>query len=894
MEEIWESSEGVHSDIPLREEAGKSSIKGKVIDELSDNPIKDAEIILQKGKLRASTESNNNGEFEFNELSDGTYSIIIKAPNYESKRISKIILSRNETKNLGVVLLSPIERIHYPIRFHKSYDALSLRSVVEEKVFMAEAPIGGLGTEEKFITAQVRSDFRDAILWEPTVVTNAAGIARVKIKYPDNLTTWRSTVRVVTTETKVGQNISKTITRKDLIVRMEVPRYLRQKDEVTISTIVHNYLSEEKLTKISFKAKNASVVKSFINTKGYENEAGNQNKKSNTNEWRIKIPKNSEIRIDWVINVKNPTHEIVLTAEALTNEESDAVEMKIPVEPYGVEMVESDIASTSDYSDVIEKTILIPKNIDVRNVKLTLTTSPSLAATILGALDDLIGYPYGCVEQTMSRFLPTILVANVFHDLNAPLKEGTRHRRAELPKMVSAGLKRLYDFQHNDGGWGWWTNDKTHPFMTAYVVYGLALTKKAGYQVDKTIFERGIENLKSQLKSTNDLDDDTRAYMIYSLAFANDEMQKFDYDLFDKEFLSLSKNKENSYINALLAIASKKYNRKEFASISTNALLKTAIREGNSIYWSGEDWKYRWQEDKVQTTALSVRALLGNTDQTELIEKAVRWLLLQRRGTSWSSTKQTAMVIFALTDYLKTSKELDPNFSAAITINDEPVLNKFFTKENLFEKESKIVVDSKYLKSGENRIKIVKHGEGKLYYSSQTKYYSEEKLDDPITNVFEIERSYYFIKREKEGDSFIHRLTKFTGKANPGDEIFVRVKVKSKNSQEFFMLENPIPPGCEVVKENPPLADYFIQNEINYRDRIIEPPYWRWTYADKEVRDEKVAFFVTNLNKGEIEFTYILRAQIPGKYNVMPSIASLMYYPEVRGTSKFDRFEIRE
>ncbi len=35
-------------------------------------------------------------------------------------------------------------------------------------------------------------------------------------------------------------------------------------------------------------------------------------------------------------------------------------------------------------------------------------------------------------------------------------------------------------FQHEDGGWGWWETDDSHPFMTAYVVAGLAQAQAAG------------------------------------------------------------------------------------------------------------------------------------------------------------------------------------------------------------------------------------------------------------------------------------------------------------------------------------------------------------------------------------------------------------------------------
>src|SRR5262249_60379234 len=53
-----------------------------------------------------------------------------------------------------------------------------------------------------------------------------------------------------------------------------------------------------------------------------------------------------------------------------------------------------------------------------------------------------------------------------------------------LAAKIQRGMNRLYDFQHADGGWGWWKDDKTDPFMTAYVVDGLTMAARAGYAAD--------------------------------------------------------------------------------------------------------------------------------------------------------------------------------------------------------------------------------------------------------------------------------------------------------------------------------------------------------------------------------------------------------------------------
>src|SRR6478672_995772 len=91
---------------------------------------------------------------------------------------------------------------------------------------------------------------------------------------------------------------------------------------------------------------------------------------------------------------------------------------------------------------------------------ITVSLAPSLAGSLLGALDFLTDYPYGCTEQTLSSFLPNLLVTRSLSELKLLPTE----RLSALDKQVSAGLQRLYDFQHDDGGWGWWKGDGNHPF----------------------------------------------------------------------------------------------------------------------------------------------------------------------------------------------------------------------------------------------------------------------------------------------------------------------------------------------------------------------------------------------------------------------------------------------
>src|SRR5207302_955072 len=112
-------------------------------------------------------------------------------------------------------------------------------------------------------------------------------------------------------------------------------------------------------------------------------------------------------------------------------------------------------------------TVKLPDGVDPQSASLEIRFAPTLAADLVDTLDYLVDYPYGCVEQTMSRFLPAIKVAQILK------KCQVEHKGLEqkLPGCVQGGIKRLLELQQPDGGWGWNGNGQTHEMMTPYALY---------------------------------------------------------------------------------------------------------------------------------------------------------------------------------------------------------------------------------------------------------------------------------------------------------------------------------------------------------------------------------------------------------------------------------------
>ncbi|HJZ13242.1 MAG TPA: MG2 domain-containing protein, partial [Acidobacteriota bacterium] len=326
-----------------------------------------------------------------------------------------------------------------------------------------------LGGADKDANKQIRKDFPDTAYWNASARTDSNGTAIIEVPLPDSLTTWRATVRAATDQTKVGSAIQKIITAKNLIARLETPRFFTAGDTLLVTGVFHN-LSDKPL-----EIKTQLSVDQSLELKE------NSQKK-------LKLASQQIRRLDWKLQALKPgSTRIILAADA--EADFDGMQLDIPVLPFGIQRF---VAFSGQSNATTTRNFTLPEKGDLATAHLELYFTPSIAGLAFDSLEYLTGYPYGCVEQTMSRFLPDIVVEQALKQLKITNEQLSR----ELPKQINAGLQRLYHFQHEDGGWGWWEHDESHPYMTAYVVYGLSLAKQAGYAVDENRMTQGASALK--------------------------------------------------------------------------------------------------------------------------------------------------------------------------------------------------------------------------------------------------------------------------------------------------------------------------------------------------------------------------------------------------------------
>jgi uncharacterized protein YfaS (alpha-2-macroglobulin family) len=694
----------------------------------------------------------------------------------------------------------------------------------DEKAQGDKQAAGEAGEEPNVV---VRSDFRSTIIWLPDVKTGADGTAKVPVKYPDSLTGWKATARAVGSGAQFGIANSTTRTKQPLIVRLQAPRFFVVGDEVVLSAVVNNNTDQPLDVKVTLDASGNLAVADSVGTAP----------KSVT----LKVAPNSEARADWKARVVTPG-EVRLKTTAVGGKFSDAMEKTYLSHEHGIERFLTKAGKVRG-SDITVR-LDVPAARKKDTTTLVVQVAPSLAVTMLDALPYLIDYPYGCTEQTMSRFLPSVVTAKTLRDLGlqpedvmsrvfggiearaggaAPPNLGQKKDLAQLNEMTDAGLKRLYDFQHGDGGWGWWKEGQSDRWMTAYVVWGLTLAQKSGVALKANVLERGTAFLDKTLVE-EELNHDMQAFMLHAIASRLTGLEKHVLSPAQaKAWDNLWKNRAelNAYTRALLALAAHHFGKgdeaktlianlengvkrddRPDASVLIGGQLPANAGVMGTAHWGEDGIYWRWSDGGVEATAFALRALLAIDPQNKLIEPVTNWLLKGRRGVQWSNTRDTAITVLALNDYLRVTKELSPELEYEVTVNGTSIAKRKVSGAEVFAAPSRFAVDAKLIKDGANDIRIKRKGEGPVYFAAEAKFFSLEEPIPASGNEIFVKREYFkLVGRPTLLKGLLYdKVPLLDGESvKSGERIETVLTIEAKNNYEYLLFEDLKPAGFEAV-----------------------------------------------------------------------------------------------
>ncbi len=718
----------------------------------------------------------------------------------------------------------------------------------------------------------VRRYFPDTALWVPHLVTDDQGEAKVSLVVPDTLTQWRVTAIAHTLDTRIGFGLTRFRCAKPFGVRLSLPSVLTQGDQTTISAVVHNETEEPLTSDVHLR------IDGISDTSGLVTEPLSQT---------VTVAPRRTASVRWTFFARKAGKLTVRVSAQSQKGHRDAEERPVTVLPHATDRI---VARTVFFTPTVmtqQIAVVLPPNADLALSRIEVRLAPSVFSAILGALEYLATYPYGCVEQTMNSLLPDLLVWRVLKERGLKLPWLER----ELPQMVERGLTRLYRFQHDDGGWGWWEDDPTNLWMTALVVRGLAEAKQAGFPVSEPALQRGQRALRELLQqSWKDEKADDIAFGLFALARSGFPFPKELLAPFEQPRVLIASSQPffvrpertpprrspsvldrladhcSPYGLAFLALALSEWQRPEAQKVAEQLLRRaTPLQEGLQWRW-GKQGDLGWTQDE-EVTAWGLLALMRtNSVDEETAVATVKALLMRRRGSGWVSTKDTAAILEALLDFARRYERVRSTAPSLVEVSLNGATQSVTLPPEISLQPETIVRLTGQLKTGVNEIQLTKPAGMSLWATvvSRQVLTLPERTGEVLGQQVVVRRYEKLTPKVQDG-----MLTWQARPLRDGDAVrvgeLVRLTLTVKCPIDYMVLEDPLPAGFAPAGQ---LMQKWQEREAE-SDSIQMP---------KEFRDDRsVTYF---RHSGTYTVSYLLRAEVPGEYHILPPKLWHMYGTE--------------
>ena len=660
----------------------------------------------------------------------------------------------------------------------------------------------------------------------------------------------------------------------------------------------------------------------------------------------VDVPAQGQAVVNWwAAAVREGTAAVAMEASAGST--GDAMQMNFPVLVHGMKQLHAESAAVLSGEQEKTLSISLPQQRRREESELVVKVSPSIALSMVEALPYLAEYPYGCVEQTLNRFLPALVVTDTlkqlglnpgaalkshrslnprdiknkaFHDsVMKKLERNPVYDEAALKKMAARGISSLREKQLSNGSWGWFGGaEEGDPVMTAHVAHGLKIASNTvnvpegmisgavrwlkNYQERQTaLLEQGdkfrkLEQLpdgpekKEALRKLGNyrLTASATDTLVYSVlaecGVKNLPMERYLF----RDRLELPVISQIQLAEILLDAHRMDDFNKIMPVISQflqqDDSLQTAwLRLPNAGYW------WRWYGSSAATQAAYLKLMAKSAPGNPVTARLAKWLLDNRaNGSYWDSTKDTADCLEALSAYLLQTREGMEDMEAEILYDGVPVKTIASTKETLFTFDNAFRMSGKDLTDGSHVITIRrKKGRGNIYANATLSYFS---LEDPIPaagNAVTVERSYYRIRKETVKDGSVKDTQTDAGElVSQGRDLTRRTLLKNGD----VIASGDIIEVVMTVKT---------KNDVEYLMLLDPKPagcesretasgYARLgtVFGYREIGDEEIRLFLSSLPMGQYQISHRLRAERPGRFSALPAVIEAMYAPELRGNSR--------
>jgi uncharacterized protein YfaS (alpha-2-macroglobulin family) len=680
--------------------------------------------------------------------------------------------------------------------------------------------------------ARLRADFRETAAWLPQLRTGRDGRLETLFTLPDSLTRYRLTGVGLTRQTEIGVGRARITAALPLAVQVFLPRLAVERDRLEAVGLIQNNTKADHTCDVAWEVTGARAETPPGDASPWRVTV--QDGRTFVQS-RVTVPAGGSARVPLPL-VFERVEDVQVTLRAGNGADADAEVRTLTVQPLGRPREVTQNGSFQGRHELKLPSGFVPLDLQLSIARVD-------AAGALEGIGYLIDYPYGCVEQTMSRFLPAVMVQRAAGQSPLSLPPEVA---AKLPDVLQKGLERLYNFQHPDGSWGWFEKDARNDPMTIYVLYGLARCRNAGTEVDGEILARACAYVQQRLAGgTMAPSDRPGAWLALTLAGRADA----------------------AALRAAVQQALDAADPQPPQSLANLALAchTAGLRElGARLYARLREWEAAATEELAMKLTLQI----AFGAPLEQCRATVARLLARRNGHYWESTRATSWAIEALSQMLRYDPAPPKAKRIVVTVGDKTVLE--LTRPD----ELAAAVCRVHLQRGE-----MPCGDGLpigMFVDS----------DDAVNFALNASGIQRLDTLEPEGTTikFTRSLQDATAGVPPagaapvsrlklGEVVAVRLVLELAEPQQYLIVEDRRPAGCE------------------FADEQLDGPAAA-SIANVEFRDDRVAAFFTSLPAGKHELIYYLRAEHRGASHVLPGAAYPMYHDRLRGETGAMRLEI--
>ena len=702
---------------------------------------------------------------------------------------------------------------------HADLYAMLLAETDDELVSKRSHTGGDIGSLLRGRLHPVRSRrFKPLALWHGAAMTDADGLARVSLALPEFSGQVRLMV-VAVDGRSFGRGQAHVRVARPVTIQPSLPRFLAPGDTCQITVGVHNGAGEE--TEFTL----AIATEGPVRIVGQASSA-----------FRLAANERAQKRYALQALAAAGTARITFRAAPGGERYEETVELPVrPPAPRGV------LSATATVPPGEQRDIHLPDEWLDGSASFSLLLSERPAAKLKGALDYLLRYPHGCLEQTVSASFPLLHLEEMQDLFNDNI------RIVDLSPMVAAGIGRILSMQHHDGSFGYWPSARArYEWGSVYAMDFLVEAGRNGFPVPADNLAAGLNALRRILSGpvrdagnvgSPEWSEDAalRAYVCRVLAQAGHPRHDWNARLLEQaDFLDA-----DTRLQLVLALAAGGRRRDAWNALTAPDRVAPASppRKSGSLV------------SPARTAALRLMALAELApEDPRTIEAMQRLESLKSQGGAWRTTQENAMAFVAFARYMRAVPKTEHGFRGRL---------EHAGRQTAFDSDGKSAFLA--IPSG-GRLTVVNEGPAQLYAAWQASGVPLRPMKQHASGI-RIERAFFDLdgKRMEE-----HRATQ-------GELMIVQLTVDASGTlRDHLVIEELLPAGLEIENARLSAAPSANRN----RDATT------MSVRHLDIRDDRLVVFPEAL-AGRWTFRYSARAVTPGTFALPPAAVEAMYDPAV-------------